>query len=186
MTDSTLDLAPNAALVVVDLQAGTAAGSFADPIEGVIANAAGLADAFRRRGLPVALVRATGLPAGRSAYGGGARELPAQWSAPLEALPAASGDLVVTKTGWSAFAGTTLDEQLRELGVATVVVVGVATTFGIESTVRSAYDLGYDVVVVADAITDMNRELHDDAVARRLPIMARLAATAEVVATIAD
>jgi nicotinamidase-related amidase len=182
VTDLDLDLLPNAALVVVDLQAGTAAGSFADPIEGVVANAARLADAFRERGLPVALVRATGLPSGRTAHGGGARELPEQWSAPLDALPAASGDLVVTKSGWSAFAGTTLDAQLRERGVATVVVVGVATTFGIESTARSAYDLGYDVVVVTDAVTDMNRELHDDAITRRLPIMARLATTDDVAA----
>ena len=185
MTDTELELTPKAALVVVDLQAGTAAGGFADPIGGVVANAARLADAFRERELPIALVRATGLPSGRTTHGGGARELPEQWSAPLDALPAGPGDLVVTKTGWSAFAGTTLDAQLRELGVATVVVVGVATTFGIESTVRSAYDLGYDVVVVTDAITDMSRELHDDAITRRLPIMARLATTNDLAAAVA-
>jgi len=184
MTDP-LDIAPEAALVVVDLQAGTAAGSFAEPIESVVANAARLADAFRARQLPVVFVRATGLPSGRTMHGGGPRELPAQWSAPLDALPTAAGDLIVTKTGWSAFAGTSLDAHLRDLGVATVVVAGVATTFGIESTARSAYDLGYDVVVVTDAITDMSRDLHDDAVTRRLPIMARLAATSQVVATLA-
>jgi len=181
MTDTPLDLTPKAALLVVDLQAGTAAGSFADPIDGVVANAAHLADTFRARDLPVALARATRLPVGRTAHGGGARQLPPQWSDPLDALPDASGDLVVTKSGWSAFAGTTLDEQLHSRGVSTVVVVGVATTFGIESTVRSAYDLGYDVVVVTDAVTDMSRELHDDALSRRLPIMARLAAVDEIV-----
>jgi hypothetical protein len=71
------------------------------------------------------------------------------------------GDLEVTRGGWSAFAGTGLAEQLRARDVRQVVLVGVATTFGVESTARDAYDAGFSVLVVSDAVTDRSAADHD-------------------------
>jgi nicotinamidase-related amidase len=59
-----------------------------------------------------------------------------------------------------AFIGTPLDEYLRKRGVTQVVLAGVATSIGVESTARSAYDLGYNVALVVDAMTDMDQEMH--------------------------
>ena len=76
---------------------------------------------------------------------------------------------MIEKHGWSAFAGTALDEELRAREISTIVTGGLATTFGIESTARSAYDLGYDVVVLTDAISDPAPDQHELALARRFP-----------------
>ena len=63
-------------------------------------------------------------------------------------------DVVLDKRGWSSFAGTDLDCTLRDRGVTQVVVVGLAMTYGVESTARQAYDLGFHVIVVGDAINN--------------------------------
>ncbi len=59
-----------------------------------------------------------------------------------------------------------------------VVLVGLATTFGIESTARAAYDLGYNVVVAADAISDPRPDAHEHSLANVFPAAAEIS-TAE-------
>jgi nicotinamidase-related amidase len=70
------------------------------------------------------------------------------------------GDYIVTKQRWGAFIGTSLDGYLRERGVTEVFLTGIATSAGVESTARSAYDLGYNVVFAVDAITDREADVH--------------------------
>ena len=59
----------------------------------------------------------------------------------------------------------------------TLVVAGIATNFGVESTVRSAWELSYDVVVIEDACTSRSAELHDFAIRHILPQIARVVAS---------
>ena len=73
-----------------------------------------------------------------------------------------AGDLLITKRQWGAFYGTRLDQQLRRKGVRTIVIGGVATNFGVESTARVAYDRGFELVF-GGAIRAW-RELHGFAV----------------------
>jgi nicotinamidase-related amidase len=70
------------------------------------------------------------------------------------------GDHLITKQRWGAFLGTSLDEVLRQRGVTQIVLTGVATSIGVESTARSAYDLGYNVALVVDAMTDRDETAH--------------------------
>ena len=63
-------------------------------------------------------------------------------------------DNIVTKQRLGAFLGADLDDYLRQRGATQVVLTGVATSRGVESTPRSAYDLGYNVTLVVDAMTD--------------------------------
>ena len=170
------------ALIVVDLQAGTAANPTAHPIEDVVANAAALVDAFRARGLPVVFATVTGTPAGRTEYGSGAREFPAEWSAPLPRLDPRPGDIQIGRATWSVFAGTGLDGRLRALGVTQVVLAGLATSFGVESSARQAYDLGFGVVLATDAASDPRLESHDATVARVIPALGQNASTAAILA----
>ena len=173
-------LDPHSALIVVDLQAGTLGNAVVNPAEQVVANATALVDVFRAAGLPVVLASVTGTPAGRTAHGVGARAFPAEFSAlAIEPQP---GDLVVQRATWDAFAGTDLDAGLGALGVTQVVIVGVATSFGVESTARAAYDLGYSVLVVTDAVTDLRAEAHENSVTRVFPVLAETTATADVLA----
>ncbi|MCJ1674622.1 MULTISPECIES: cysteine hydrolase family protein [unclassified Rathayibacter] len=172
------------ALVVVDLQRATVANPMVHPIGDVVARAASLADAFRDRVLPVVLVTVDlGRPnAGRTDVGRGrmAPVLPPEWSDPLIELGRSSEDLVLVKRGWSAFAGTGLHELLAERGVTQVVLAGVATSFGVESTARDAYDRGYSVVVVVDAVTDLQEPSHENSLRRVLPVLGETGTTVEV------
>jgi len=149
-----------AALVVIDLQKGIAAMQTAHPMSEVISRSAQLARAFRKKGLPVVLVNVSGRAPGRTDAGMPSFAFPPDWTDLVPELDPQPGDLLVTKQRWGAFLGTTLDEQLRQHGVTQVVLTGVATSVGVESTARSAYDLGYNVALVVDAMTDRDHEAH--------------------------
>ena len=84
------------------------------------------------------------------------------------------GDLRVTKRNWNAFHGTELDLLLRRRGISTVVVGGIATNLGVESTARAAYELNYAVVVAEDACASVSADLHRVSVTGVLPRLARV------------
>ncbi|MCD0483764.1 hydrolase [Streptacidiphilus sp. ASG 303] len=190
MTLSTLD--PRTALVVVDLQNGITALPTA-PTTGpeVVARAVELADAFRSHGLPVVLVRVTSAPDGSDAVPGrtevrrpgGPR--PEGWDTVVAELAGHPGDITVTKRNWGAFHGTDLDLQLRRRGVTQVVLAGIATSIGVESTARAAYEHGYHVTLATDAMADMDAEAHRNSVERVFPRLGETGTTAEVVELLA-
>lgn len=175
-------LDPATALVVVDLQAATVRNPLVHPAEGVVRNAAALAVSFRAAGLPVVLARARldAPPAGRTQVGGGRPPVPAELLALVPEVGAAPGDLLVEHHGWSAFAGTGLAERLRDRGVTQVVVAGLATSFGVESTARSAYDAGFHVTVVADATSDLTESGYRRTLDAVVPVLGEVATTAAV------
>lgn len=181
MTLSTMDTTP--ALVVVDLQKGIVGlpGEGADAIKPVIANAAELAGAFRAHGLPVVLVSILGDAPGRTEVAPPTEFTPApDWAHPVDDLEPAPGDLRVVRQRWSAFGGTSLHEDLRRAGVTQVVVAGVATSVGVESTARAAHEHGYHVVLATDAMTDLNLDAHRNSIEYIFPRLGETATTAEV------
>lgn len=99
--------------------------------------------------------------------------LPDDW-ADLAAGVLQDGDVLVTKRQWGAFYGTDLDLQLRRRGITDVVVAGIATNFGVESTVRQAWEHGYAVVVPEDTTASFTTELHNIAMAAIFPKIARV------------
>jgi nicotinamidase-related amidase len=174
-------LEPTAALVVVDLQKGLAGRALAHPFEDVVARSAELAARYRELRLPVVLVNVAGRAPGRTEAGGAPAAPPAaDWAELVPGLGAQPGDHRVTKRTWGAFHGTDLDERLRGAGVTQVVLTGVATSIGVESTARAAYEHGYDVVLVTDAMTDMSAEAHAASVERIFPRLGERATTAEL------
>ena len=185
---STLSLDPRTtALVLIDLQKGIAARQTAPHAAAeVIARAAKLADRFRDRRSPVVLVRVA-----YSADGGDRLQQPVDaqpWSgAPApdfsELVPAVGprdGDLVVTKRNWGAFYGTDLDLHLRRRGVRTIVLGGIATNFGVESTARDAWERNYALVLVEDAMSAMAAEAHQFAVQNIFPRLGLVRSTDDV------
>jgi nicotinamidase-related amidase len=168
MTITTLD--EKTALIIVDLQRGIVASPKAHPIEPVVRNAAALADAFRSRGLPVVLVNVTGGAPGRTDQGSrGATAYPADFAELLPELNQQPADHLVTKKTWGAFTGTGLGALLEDLGVTQVVLAGVATSIGVESTARSAHEAGLNVTLALDAMTDLNLNAHQNSVATIFP-----------------
>lgn len=158
-----------AALVVIDLQKGIAGMPVAHPIGEVIGRTAELARAFRERGLPVVLVNVTGMAPGRTDQGFRSFAFPPDFADLVPELEQQPTDHLVSKQRWGAFLGTDLDEYLRKHGVTQIMLTGVATSVGVESTARSAYDLGYNVVLVVDAMTDRDAEAHKFSVEKVFP-----------------
>jgi nicotinamidase-related amidase len=174
---TTLD--PTPALVVIDLQKGIVSG----PVAHVVPNAAALAKAFRERDLPVVLVNVTGRAPGRTDVGRrtDAGALPAGWADIIDELERQPGDHLITKRRRSAFHDTGLDTLLRDLGVTQIVLAGVSTSSGVESTARSGHDHGYHVVLATDAMTDPDPGSHRHSVERVFPKLGETAASAEII-----
>jgi nicotinamidase-related amidase len=173
-----LDTAP--ALVVIDLQKGVVGMPTAHPIAEIVARTARLARAFRERALPVVLVNVSGAAPGRTDAGPRTFSFPDDWTELVPELERHPGDHLVTKQRWGAFLGTTLDNYLRQRGVTQVVLTGVATSAGVESTARSAYDLGYNVALVVDAMTDRDADAHRHCVEKIFPRLGETAASDDV------
>src|SRR5262245_28471989 len=92
------------------------------------------------------------------------------------------GDIEVVKRTIGAFYGTGLAERLRDRGVDAVVMAGLATTMGVESTARAAADHGFDVVFAADAMSGMTTSEHEHALTVVLPRFGDVITTDEVLA----
>ncbi len=182
MTVSTLD--PVTALIVVDLQKGIAALPTQIPVSEVAQRAGELAAAFRRHGLPVVLVNVVGGAPGRTEQGRRLEGLPSDWAELLPELNRQPQDLTVSKRRWGSFSRTGLEERLRALGVTQVVLAGVATSIGVESTARQAYELGFHVTLAADAMTDMNPRAHANSLEAIFPRLGEIGSTKEIIAVL--
>ena len=108
--------------------------------------------------------------------------LPAEALREPPEIAALTPDVRITKHQWSAFYGTEIDLQLRRRGIKTLIFTGVATNFGVESTVRDAYAANYAVIVAEDAVTTFSQEMQDFACTKVLPRLSRIRKTAEILA----
>lgn len=170
------------ALVVIDLQKGIVGFPTVHPVSEIIARSAELARAFRERGLPVVLVNVSGMAPGRTDAGIPKFSFPADWTDLVPELEQQPGDLLITKQRWGAFLGTALEDTLRQRGVTQIVLTGVATSAGVESTARSAHDLGYNVTLVVDAMTDRDAASHTHCIEKIFPRLGETAKTEDVLA----
>jgi nicotinamidase-related amidase len=157
------------ALVIIDLQKGILSFPMAHPSAPVLENAGRLARAFRKKGWPVVLVNVAGGAPGRTDAGPMNFTPPPDWLDIVPDLDPQPSDIRVTKMQWGAFYGTALDLELRRRGVTQIVLCGIATSIGVESTARDAYEHGYNVSLVVDAMTDMKAEAHENSLARIFP-----------------
>jgi nicotinamidase-related amidase len=187
-TKTSLALEPGStALVLIDLQQGILPYARAPyDAAAVLDRAARLAAAFRSAKAPVVRVKV-----GWSADGGDLLRtpvdapnpgppLPADWLADPADLPTLPGDLAVLKRQWGAFTGTDLDLQLRRRGVRTLVLGGIATSIGVESTARFAWELGYAIVFAEDACSGPDAAMHRHSFGTIFPRLGRVRTTAQV------
>ncbi|AGB82787.1 MULTISPECIES: hydrolase [Serratia] len=181
------------ALVLIDLQQGIlpfAGGPHS--AEQVVTHAAHLAGRFRALGAPVILVR-VGWSAGFDEalkqpvdqpspppVGG----LPDNWWTFPETLAVSDNDILVTKRQWGAFYGTDLELQLRRRGIKSIVLGGIATNIGVESTARDAWERGFELVVAEDMCSAPNADMHQFAFKYIFPRLARVRSTSEILAAL--
>jgi nicotinamidase-related amidase len=189
MADFQLD-PKKTALVIIDLQnAIVGMNPVPHTAAQVIENSKKLAEAFRVKGSPVVYVRVDlndflKLPADQPTNLGD-KPLPAAASEIAASAGFQPGDILITKRHWGAFAGTDLEQQLRSRGIDTVVLTGISTNAGVESTARQGTGLGFAFVLVEDACSSQNAEHHRFAFENIFQRLARVRSTAEVLAAIA-
>jgi nicotinamidase-related amidase len=171
-----------AALVVIDLQKGVAAFPSLRPLDEIVEQVNLLSSAFRKRQLPVVFVVANGGSPGRTDATVRHMERTGDFADLLPDLKVEAGDHRITKRTRGAFTGTDLEAYLRQHAVTQVFVVGVATSNGVESTARQAYELGFNVVLPLDAMTDLNADMETYSVTRVFPRLAETDPTAAILA----
>lgn len=180
---TTLD--KNTALVIIDLQNAIVQIPTVHPMKDVIANAAKLVDAFHKAGLPVVAVNVN--PNNSKAFNvrkePSNRTLPHfedEWLAIVKELGALPDDIYVTKTAWGAFGTTDLDEKLKALGVTGIVLGGVSTSIGVDTTAREANAKGYNVTFVTDVMTDTSAEAHEYSIKDIFPRIGEIGTSEDV------
>ena len=178
MTITTLDA--RTALIVIDLQQGVVALPTAHPTAEVIANAARLASAFRARGLPVVLVNVVGGAPGRADQFRKLEGLPPQWAELVPQLSAQADDVCISKRTWGAFSQPDLLQALQARAVTQVVIVGISTSIGVESTARQAHELGLNVSLAIDAMTDLHAQAHQNSIERIFPRLGETGTTQDI------
>ncbi|MEN9774900.1 MAG: hypothetical protein RL322_1970 [Pseudomonadota bacterium] len=190
MSELRIDPATSA-LVLIDLQYGIVAMNVApQPASEVVARASRLAARFREAGGTVVLVNVANLADGRDALAPTldnpppAGKRPDNWSQFVPELNQQASDLVITKRQWGAFYGTELDLQLRRRGVRTIVLAGISTNVGVESTARDAFERAYDQIFVDDAMASPSAEAHAATLKFTFPRMGRIRSTEQVLAAI--
>ena len=179
--------AASTALVLIDLQQGILPYAKA-PYDAatVLANAVPLVEAFRAAEAPVVRVKVGFSADGRDVLKArvdapnppGAP--PGNWLDDPRELPSRPGDIAIIKRQWGAFYGTELDLQLRRRGIRTIVLAGIATSIGVESTARNAWELGYDIVIAEDATSGPDAGTHANSFQKIFPRIGRVRRTADV------
>ncbi|MGA3162001.1 MAG: hydrolase [Terracidiphilus sp.] len=194
MSDEKFDLkldARRTAIVVIDLQKGIAQmpGGAPHTKPAVIANCVRLLSAARAAGALPILVHVSGSPDGADRLKPTSDQqmrmtgpLPPDWSELIPELDRQPGDIVILKRQWGAFYGTDLDLQLRRRGLGAIVICGISTEAGVESTARDAYERGYELIFAEDAMTGSTAESHVHSVERIFPRMGRVRSTEQILA----
>lgn len=187
---SSVELDPRTALVTIDLQKGIVAYATAHPASEIVANAARLAAAFRKAKLPVILVNVTYSPdrgdqlKPRADVAPSTAALAPDFAELVPELDAQPGDIRITKRQWGAFYGTDLDLQLRRRGITGIVLAGISTSIGVESTARAAYEHAYNITFAGDAMTDTKEVSHLHSIGQIFPRIGQVRTTAEILAAI--
>lgn len=132
-------------------------------------------DGARKAGLPVWFVRHGG---GQLAEGGPSSEF-------HPALAPVDGERVLTKLRTGPFSSTPLDLLLREKGITTLLLMGVATGGCVISAMRWASDIGYQCVVIRDACDDREPEVHRVLMDKLFPRHGKVVSSSELLAALA-
>ena len=177
------------ALVLIDLQYGIVGMNvFPRSSAEVISNASKLVQAFRKHHATVVLVSVGNLPDAHDllnpitdAPALSIASRPANFSTLVTELDVQPSDLLITKRQWGAFYGTELDSQLRRRGIKTIVLGGISTNVGVESTARDAYERNFEHVFVEDAMASPSLEAHQGTLKYTFPRLGRTRTTQAVI-----
>ncbi|GJH03139.1 MULTISPECIES: isochorismatase family protein [Paraburkholderia] len=180
------------AIVLIDLQHSNVGRQLAPhSAADVVARSVRAADALRAAGGTVVFVRVDvaqllSLPADAPLRPRDAPAPPPQASDLVPECNVQAGDLVVTKRQWGAFYGTDLEQQLRRRHIRTIALTGIATNFGVESTARAAFDQGYELIFIEDAMSGLSGDTHAFPIEHIFPRMGFVRSTDDFISAAAE
>ncbi len=179
------------ALVLIDLQKGILQYAPANAVNTVIANAAKLVAAFRKAALPVVVVnvdpnRAAWMKSRKDAPSPIRGTLPPEFMEIVPEIKTMLSDIFITKHTWGAFYETGLHDALQKNGVTGIVLAGVSTSAGVESTARYASELNYNISFAQDAMTDMIPEAHERSIQYIFPRLGETGTTGDIIALLGE
>ena len=176
------------ALVIIDLQKGIASRETAPYTSDlVIKNASMLADAFRKKNMPVFLVRVKSSADGKDMLSPIADQSmaysppPPDWADIVPQLGPDPKDFIITKHQWGAFHGTELELQFRRRGITTMVLSGISTNIGVESTARFAFEYGFNQIFAEDAMAALSAEEHAFTITKTFPRIGLVRSTQQII-----
>jgi nicotinamidase-related amidase len=179
--------AQKTAVVVIDLQKGiTSIPTEPYPSSKVIENTVKILTEARRNNMPVFLVHVTPSPDLKDALHPVSETTfqssgyNSSWSEFVPELNIQPSDFLITKHQWGAFYGIELDLQLRRRGIDTIILCGISTNFGVESTARFAYEYGFNQIFVSDAMAARSKEEHESSLKYIFPRLGLIRNTDEV------
>lgn len=177
----------NTALVLIDLQKGIVKMDVAHPIKNVLDKSAQLVDAFRKAGLPIVAVNVIPSPSNTRNENPVARNA-ASAAAAMEGfadivddIKTQATDIFITKKTWNAFYNTMLHDELQKRNIMGIVLVGVATSIGVEGTARAAAERGYNISFATDAMTDRILEAHNHSINIIFPRIGEIGASTDII-----
>jgi len=142
--------------------------------------------------MPVFLVRVALSPDGKNALHPVAdapmqfQKPPPDWTEIVPEMGPKPGDLVITKRQWGAFYGTELDLEFRRRGITAMILCGISTNIGVESTARFAYEYGYNQVFAEDAMAGLSAEEHTLTVTKIFPRIGLVRKTGDILADLSN
>lgn len=169
MAELTID-PTTTALVAIDLQHGIVnLETVPHDSYDVVKRTAQIAESLRKKGGYAMFVRVTNAEDGADAIKVEADVIPpaspapkpSHWADLVNELGVGKNDVIITKRQWGAFYGTDLELHLRRRGIKTIVMTGIATNIGVESTARDAYERGFNQIIVEDACAALSEEAHN-------------------------
>ncbi|GEA61270.1 isochorismatase family cysteine hydrolase [Vibrio comitans] len=181
-----MGISKHSALIVIDLQEGIVDKVPTEIAAPVISNSLALCEAFERAQLPVFIVNVAGRTKGLTDVQQRAPQSVQSssatvWGPVIESLSNNPNFKYLTKYSWGAFTNTGLDEQLKNLGITHIYLTGIATSVGVESTARQAFELDYNVVIVEDAVADMDLVCHQHSCEKLFPKMSVLMSSEQII-----
>ncbi len=179
------------AIVVIDLQKGiTQMPTEPHSTKTVIENTVKLVEASRKNEMPVFLVHVTPSPDLKDSLhpisdtSFQMKSYDPSWSEYVPELKVQSGDFQIIKHQWGAFYGTELDLQLKRRAIDTIILCGISTNLGVESTARFAYEFGFNQIFVSDAMAARSKEEHEHPLKYIFPRLGLVRSTMEVLSAL--
>lgn len=184
--------AEKSALVLIDLQNGITAREISPSpytSEEVIQNASELVNVFSEKGAFIVLVRVSTIDGKdmvrpKTDLNVTGMKYPEGWDNLVPEIADTKNAHIVTKRQWGAFYGTDLDLQLRRRGIDTIILGGISTNIGVDTTAREAYQHGYNQIFVEDAMTAVTKEEHEYVCKYIFPRIGKLRTTKEIVSSL--